>query len=225
MKESTARLVHDLGIRVPALENCVGPVGDAVELVLECYSEDHGIIACGNGGSAADSLHIVGELCKAFALPRPISEYDTQRLSTVFGDDTGEVSSKLQRGLRAMSLVSESALITAYSNDVSPDYAFAQQVYTYGRAGDVLVCISTSGNSKNVVLAAMVGQAFGLHTLALTGGSGGRLAQVAEISIVVPEIEVFRVQELHLPIYHTICLAVENELFGGLAGQVNETVL
>ncbi len=171
---------------------------------------------CGNGGSAADSEHIVGELMKGFLLDRPISkEVDreiNQHAETV---NVEAAFSSLQRGLPAISLINQGALQTAIVNDIGADMIFAQQVLGYGKEGDILIAISTSGESLNVVKAACVARALKMGVIAMTGEKQGSLAKVSDILINVPGVENWQVQELHLPVYHGICAAVEYEMFGG----------
>lgn len=213
MKKSTFDYVDDLTSRYPTLVPCRAGVIAAAEAIIACYKNGKKIMTCGNGGSAADALHIVGELMKSFALPRPVNDEIRSKLNERC-EDSGYIIANLQEALPALSLVNETALITAFSNDQAPDMAFAQQVYGYGNEGDVLISISTSGNSKNVLYASEVAAAKGLTVVALTGATGGRLKSVADILINVPETETYKVQELHLPVYHAICLAVENAFFG-----------
>jgi D-sedoheptulose 7-phosphate isomerase len=170
-------------------------------------------MTCGNGGSAADALHIVGELMKAFVLPRALDGGDAESIREV-SPNADYLIQNLQGALPAISLVSETALGTAYANDVAPDLDFAQQVFGYGRPGDILFAISTSGNSKNVLYASEVARAKKVKVIALTGAGGGKLQDIADILIAVPETVTFKIQELHLPIYHAYCLAIENEFFG-----------
>lgn len=170
------------------------------------------MLVCGNGGSAADALHIVGELMKAFVCPRKVTAAWQEKLSAC--PHSKYITENLQMALPAVSLVSEAGLLTAYANDVAPDMNFAQQVFGQGQAGDVLIAISTSGNSANVLYAAEVARAMGITVVALTGRSGGKLRELADVLINVPEDETFKIQELHLPVYHALCLAVEAEFYG-----------
>jgi len=209
MKFSTDKFIVDLGVRYPALFDTVPKIHEAVEMIIGCYSNDGKLLVCGNGGSAADALHIVGELMKSFGKTRNLN-IDLPILS----QDSAYINSHLHEALPAISLVSETSLITAYSNDVAADLVFAQQVYGYGRRGDVLLAISTSGDSANVVFACEVAKARELYVIALTGNTGGRLSGFSDICINVPGTESFTIQELHVPVYHAICLAVENEFFG-----------
>lgn len=212
MKQRSRNEIDELIQRYSKLISVYEPICQAADLLIACYQQGHKLMICGNGGSAADSLHIVGELMKSFQCVRPISTRCAEKIqsSAVHAD---YLISHLQMAFPAMSLVSEAGLLTAYANDVAADMVFAQQVFGYGKAGDVLLGISTSGNSKNVVYAAEVAQVFGVKVIALTGSSGGQLKNTCDILINVPEEETFKVQELHLPVYHAICLAVESEFY------------
>jgi phosphoheptose isomerase len=179
--------------------------------MFECFTAGHKVLTCGNGGSAADSEHIVGELMKAFRLPRPLTPKQTEALKAEFGPD--EAISQLQQALPAISLVSQTSLITAFANDVSADMVFAQQVLGYGQTGDVLIAISTSGRSKNVVNAAKTARAFGLHVIGLTGEAESPLSAVCSVTVRVPARETAQVQEHHLKVYHALCAMIEAELF------------
>lgn len=170
------------------------------------------ILLCGNGGSCADCDHIAGELLKGFLLRRPV-EGDVREKLAAYGELGEEIGSKLQQGLPAISLCTHSAPISAFANDVDPELVYAQQVLAYGKPGDLLVGISTSGNAKNVTAAMLVGNAANLHTMALAGRDGGKIAQLAEVSVVAPEQETYLIQEYHLAIYHLLCAMVEYELF------------
>ncbi len=198
--------------RYPTLRDCEDAINQAVELLIDAYKNGKKLLICGNGGSAADALHIVGELMKSFTKERAIDPTVRARL-----EDGGEhgafVAAHLQGALPAISLVNEVSLQTAYGNDVAPVLEFAQQVYGYGVEGDVLLGISTSGNSENVICAAEVARAKGMKVISLTGMGGGKLAAVSDTLIAVPERETYRVQELHLPIYHAICVALEEAFF------------
>jgi D-sedoheptulose 7-phosphate isomerase len=168
-------------------------------------------MVCGNGGSASDSLHIVGELMKEFAVKRPLSE-DMKKALAEAGDD-GYIGANLQGALPAVSLVGVTALESAYANDAAPDLGFAQQVFGLGNRGDLLLGITTSGNSKNVIYAAKTAKAKGVKTVALTGCGGGKIKDICDCAIVAPADETYKIQEFHLPIYHTLCLVLENEFF------------
>jgi D-sedoheptulose 7-phosphate isomerase len=198
----------------PSLESCRDEIRNAFLLIAECYHHKGKVLVCGNGGSAADAEHIVGELMKTFALKRPIPPRDAAKIASAAGDDADFLSLHLQQAVPAISLVSQMSLITAVANDISADMIFAQQVYGYGRKGDVLIGISTSGNSSNILKAVKVAKAFDLKTIGLIGESGGAMKQLCDLSICVPARETFRIQEFHQPIYHCICAMVEEELFG-----------
>ncbi len=214
MKERSKAFIDQLISRYPELEPCYADIAKATELMIGSYSQGGKLLVCGNGGSAADSEHIVGELMKGFVLPRHIEEKLVNALRESCPEDADYITKNLQRGLPAISLVSEVGLSTAFSNDQAPDLAFAQQVLGYGKPGDVLLGISTSGNSKNVVYAIEVANEIGIHTIGLTGAKASKVSELAEITIKATEQETFKIQEKHLPIYHAICLALENEFFG-----------
>jgi phosphoheptose isomerase len=180
----------------------------------DCYYNNKKILLCGNGGSAADCEHIVGELMKGFLLKRRVDLAFIESLKKVAPDDVDFLSNNLQGALPAISLVSHSALMTAFANDVAPDLVFAQQVYGYGNAGDILVGISTSGNSKNVLHALKVAKAKGLRTIGLTGRTGGAMNEFCDVTIKVPWDDTPSIQERHLPIYHSLCIMLEEEFFG-----------
>lgn len=208
MKTSSISHLNILFERYPKLEVCKDSIFKACEALISSFREDGKFLVCGNGGSAADSEHIVGELMKGFILPRHLSDDLVNRI----GDKT--LTDALQYGLPSISLVSQTALSTAFSNDQLPTAVFAQQVLGYGKEGDVLLCISTSGNSLNCVYAAKVAKALNMKVISLTGKKDSKLKEISDITIQAPETDTFKIQECHLPIYHAICLAVENEFFG-----------
>jgi D-sedoheptulose 7-phosphate isomerase len=175
----------------------------ALAWMIECFEKGGKLLICGNGGSASDADHIVGELMKGFRARRRVTD---ERIPT-------DLRELLQGALPAISLSSQDALITAFANDVAPEMIFAQQVYGYGREKDVLLAVSTSGNSVNVLNAAKVAKALGIRVIGLTGAEGGRLASEADVSIKVPETETYKVQEYHLPVYHYLCMTVERHFF------------
>jgi D-sedoheptulose 7-phosphate isomerase len=185
----------------------------AVEKLIASYDVGGTLLICGNGGSAADCEHIVGELMKGFCRRRPLTADDKNKLAAVSGDDAALLADKLQYGLPALSLVSHSALITAIANDLDGSLIFAQQVWALGKAGDVLLAISTSGNSRNILLAAKAARAKDMAVIGLTGAGGGQLAPLCDVLIDVPSDNVARIQELHLPIYHEICRQLEAHYF------------
>ena len=212
MKQNTILCIEDLVSRYSVLSAYKSEILNAIEQLVKVYKNDGKLLLCGNGGSAADSIHIVGELMKSFKLHRPISQNLKEHIMTF--ENGADLAENLQNPLSAISLVCESGLMTAFENDVNPEYVFAQQVLGYGKKGDCLLAISTSGNSKNVIYAAEVAKAMGIYVLGLTGENGGKLKNIADICIAVPETETYKIQELHLPVYHAICLALENEFFG-----------
>ena len=195
------------------LAGCDAQVAHAIAALIICYESEGKLLVCGNGGSAADAEHIVSEMMKGFCLPRRLSDNDKAQLALVAGDDADLLGTKLQYGLTAMSLVSQSALITATGNDQDGQLIFAQQVWGLGQAGDILLAISTSGNSKNVLLAAKTARAKNMVVIGLTGATGGKLAGLCDIAITVPSNNVAQIQEMHLPIYHHICASVEAHFF------------
>ena len=198
--------VEELFERYPQLKGCEEEIGKAFGLLLACYEGGGKVLTCGNGGSAADAEHIVGELLKKFRKHRDIDAAVAAKLPA-------DLAAKLEGALPAVSLVSMSGILTAFANDVAWETAFAQQVYGLGAAGDVLIALSTSGNSANCVAAAQVAKAKGMKVVALTGAGGGKLAALADAAIRVPERETYKVQELHLPVYHALCAALEDRLF------------
>lgn len=197
----------------PDLHDCIPDVEHAVTLMETAFHQDGKLLVCGNGGSAADSEHIVSELMKGFQVQRPLMAETRAALRDLFPDDGDYLASHLEGALPAISLVSQTALNTAFANDMAADMIFAQQVYGYGRPGDVVLGISTSGNSCNVCRALQVGRAFGLHTIGLTGASGGLLAAICDVTIRVPASTVSKIQERHLPIYHVFCALLEQHFF------------
>lgn len=215
LKSDTIGEIALLLNRYPVLEMLRERLVHTVEELVRTFSSGGKLLICGNGGSAADSLHITGELMKSFVKRRPLSKDIALRFQTQFPEVAEYYINNLQGALPAISLVSESALMTAYGNDNTADLVFAQQVFGYGKANDVLLAISTSGNSGNVLHAARVARAMGLKVISLTGEKGGALAELSDILLDVPSSITHQIQELHLPVYHTICLAVETELFEG----------
>ena len=213
MKEISMKQIDILIERYPQLNVVKQDLIKTVEKIIEAYQNGNKIMVCGNGGSAADSLHIVGELMKAFVLPRKLPIEVRNKIAKV-SSNAKYLQENLQMALPAISLVNEVGLLTAYANDVAPDLNFAQQVLGQGKKGDILIAISTSGNSENVIYAVEMAKAMDITSISLTGKTGGKLKNLSDITIAVPEIETYKIQELHLPVYHTICLAVEAEFFG-----------
>jgi phosphoheptose isomerase len=200
--------------RYPDLTDAVPSIQVAYDLLSKSFRQGGKLLICGNGGSAADSDHIVGELMKGFELPRPIDDDLRQRL-TRFDIERGMyLGSRLQKALPAISLSSHAALSSAISNDTADDMVYAQQVLGYGRKGDVLLGISTSGNSENVLNALHVASALEMNTIGLTGQSGGQMVGLCDVTICAPYHRTLEVQERHLAIYHALCIALEQEFFG-----------
>ena len=203
----------------PALAACQDSIQSARDLLIHTYRTGGKLLLCGNGGSAADCDHIAGELLKGFLSHRPLSEEDCIALADTLPDGEADpdlylLAGQLQGGLPAISLPAQTAAVTAVCNDTDPALIFAQLVWALGQAGDTLFCLSTSGNSRNVVLAAKVARAKGLTILALTGESDSSLSALADVTVQVPATHTYRVQEYHLPVYHYLCAAVEEEMFG-----------
>ena len=206
-------MLNDLIKRYSILSDCREDIEKAKDALIECYKNDGKVLICGNGGSCADCEHIAGELLKGFLLKRPVKQELIGELTKHYGEQGKAIGEKLQQGLPAISLGAHSAAISAFANDVDASLVYAQQVLAYGRQGDILLGISTSGNAENVSAAMMTANSLGLHTIALTGRDGGKLARLAEISLIMPQQETYRIQEEHLAIYHLLCAAVEYELF------------
>lgn len=211
MKEQA--YLNELMDRYPILQSVREPIAEAYEILRECFESGHKLLVAGNGGSAADSEHMVGELMKGFVKQRPMSEDMAKKLEAVDLEAGNELSSKLQGGLPAIALTGHPGLSTAFLNDVDGLMVYAQQVYGYGEEGDVLLGISTSGNAANIYYALVTAKAKGMKVIGLTGKDGGKLGKQADVAVIVPEQETFKIQELHLPIYHTLCLMLEEYFF------------
>jgi D-sedoheptulose 7-phosphate isomerase len=209
MKERLSLLLD----RYPALQACEKELRVAFDLLVAAYQNGNKLLICGNGGSAADSEHMVAELMKGFLKRRPISAEHAAQLEQAGGAAGKAIAGRLQGTLAAISLPSPVSLVTAIANDLDYDMIFAQQVYGLGRPGDVLLGISTSGTSKNISNAVLVAKAFGLKSIALTGRSGGDLAPLADVAIKVPSDNVAEIQELHLPVYHWLSTELEATFF------------
>jgi D-sedoheptulose 7-phosphate isomerase len=195
------------------LKACRNEIEEAFRLLRDSFSQGGVLLVCGNGGSAADSDHIVGELMKGFQRKRAIPAGLQQALQADWGAEGSQTGQLLQGCLPAISLTSQGPLISAIANDLAPDLIFAQQVYGYGRKGDVLLGISTSGNSANVCSAFRVARTLGLTTIGLTGRDGGELRNLADCAIRVPRTTTLEIQELHLPVYHALCVMLEQAFF------------
>lgn len=213
MKERTLEFCRQFFDRhqdlLPLQEN----IRRVCETLVEVYRNGGKLLVCGNGGSCADGGHIVGELMKGFLLKRPLDPDTQGRLREDFGNEGALLAEKLQGGLPAISLNAHAALLSAFSNDVDPELVYAQQVMGYAKKGDAVIGISTSGNAANVAYALMAAKTAGAVSVALTGRDGGKIARLADCSLIVPAQETYRIQEYHLAVYHLICAVVESELF------------
>lgn len=212
MKQQTHADLQQLMEHYPELKDCKESIAKSFDILYETQKNGGTIFTCGNGGSAADSEHIVGELMKCFKRPRAIDAQLYDHLSAL-GEDGRALAEKLEGGIRAVALTSHPALSTAYANDRFPDMVFAQQLSVLGRDGDSLIAISTSGNSENCVYAAMVAKAKNIRVIAMTGSKNSKLREIADYCICVPAEETYRIQEYHLPIYHALCAMLESEIY------------
>ena len=199
--------------RRPELRQCCRDIEAAFSVLCESFRSGGKLLVCGNGGSASDSAHIVGELMKGFKSRRPLNQRQFEALEFACPGEGKALADHLQQTIKAIALTDQAAISTAFANDVAPDMVFAQQVLGYGRRGDVLIGLSTSGNSRNVVNACKVAKAFGVKTIGFTGEAGGALAGLCDVTIRVPARETYRVQEYHLPVYHALCAMLEAEIF------------
>ncbi len=207
------QILDDLVARYPALECCRDQIRQATDILIESYSHDGKLLTAGNGGSAADAEHIVGEMMKTFRIQKTLPEGYAEALYATDPEMGNVLRNHLQGALPAIALDGHISLSTAYMNDCEPLLCFAQQVNGYGRPGDVLLGISTSGNSRNVLYAAVAAKARGMKVIGLTGGRDNRLERFADVCIKAPATETYKIQELHLPIYHCICQMVEKYFF------------
>lgn len=217
MEKITKRLQNHIDLlieRYPKLASVKEDIIKAYLLMEDCYSRDCKLLIAGNGGSAADSEHIAGELMKRFRIKRPVSAEFAEQLKRIDPLRGPELARNLECGLMAIPLVAHEALSTAYINDVDGLGVFAQQLLGFGRRGDVFLAISTSGNSKNILAASVVARALGIKVIGLTGARGGELALISDVVVKVPEEETYMIQELHLPVYHCWCLMLEDKFFG-----------
>ena len=214
MKTEIYKHIEVLVNRYPVLNSVKDEIVEAYFLLVESYKNEGKLLIAGNGGSAADAEHIVGELMKGFKLPRKLNENFTDKLISE-NEELGTVlAESLQGALPAIALDGHPALSTAYMNDCEPLLCFAQQVNDEGKAGDVFLGISTSGNSKNILYAATTAHAKGMKVIGLTGAKDSKLTQMSDVCIKVPQTETYMIQELHLPVYHCLCLMLEDEFFG-----------
>ena len=210
MKNKQIKLLVE---RYPVLKAIENEVFDAYQILENCYAHGGKLLVAGNGGSAADAEHIVGELMKGFIKSRRLPEELRRRMEEICGEQGRKLAEGLQGSLPAIALTGHPGLSTAFLNDVDGEMILAQQLCGYGAPGDVFLGISTSGNSSNVDYAVTVAKAKGLKVIGLTGKDGGRLGQRADVAVIVPEKETFKIQELHLPIYHVLCLMLEERFF------------
>ena len=200
--------------RYPVLSSVRDSFIASYKVLLSTYEHHGKLLVAGNGGSAADAEHIAGELMKRFRLPRPVDPQLRERLVSIDPVRGKSLAKNLEQSLMAIPLVAHEALTTAYINDVDGYGVFAQQLLGFGRAGDVFLAISTSGNSENILSAAVVAKAVGINIIGLTGADGGKLKELADVTVRVPETETYKIQELHLPIYHAWCMMLEEHFFG-----------
>ncbi len=211
---NTEAILEDLIKRYPCMAECAQSIQKAYELLVNAYQEGNKLLVAGNGGSAADAEHIVGELMKGFKMERRLDTSYRHALKSADEELGTVLETHLQGALPAIALDGHYALTTAYMNDCEPLLCFAQQVNGFGCQGDVFLGISTSGNSKNVLYAATVAKAKGMRVVGLTGVKESRLSAMADVCIRVPETETYKIQELHLPVYHCLCLMLEKKFFG-----------
>jgi D-sedoheptulose 7-phosphate isomerase len=214
MEERIVQHISHLIVRYPKLIVCRGDIVRAYELLETAYNSGRKLLVSGNGGSASDSEHIVGELMKEFKMKRKVYSQQADALKQIDPELGQTLADNLQGALPAISLTGHSSLTTAFMNDAMPELVFAQQVNGYGKPGDVYLGISTSGNSKNVLYAAVNAKAKGLKVIGLTGEKESKLMKYADVCIRVPETETYKIQELHLPVYHCLCLMLEDKFFG-----------
>lgn len=213
MENNIYRHIDTLIHRYPALALCKDDILTAYTTLCEAYTKECKLLVCGNGGSASDCEHIVGELMKEFKLKREVYKEQAANMKQIDEQLGSVLANHLQGALPAITLTSHSSLTTAFMNDSQPELVFAQQVNGYGKAGDVLLGISTSGNSMNVLYAAVTAKAKGLKVIGLTGQNDSRLKSLSDVCIQVPEAETYKIQELHLPVYHCLCMMLEEHFF------------
>jgi D-sedoheptulose 7-phosphate isomerase len=207
-------ILIDLLNRYSELQPLKEQIAAAAETIIETYKNGGKVLVCGNGGSCSDADHIVGELMKSFEGRRPLAKELQDELISLSPETGKMLAEKLQQGLPAISLTVHQSLITAIANDISGEVIYAQQVVGWGNSGDVLIGLSTSGNSQNVIDAMIVARAKGLKTIGMTGETGGKMHEWSDVLINVPQRRTAYVQELHLPVYHALCMMVEIEFFG-----------
>ncbi|SHJ29191.1 D-sedoheptulose-7-phosphate isomerase [Pseudozobellia thermophila] len=210
---SIEKTIENVVQRYPELKSCSGAIKNAGEALIECYRNRGKLLVCGNGGSASDSDHIVGELMKSFSKKRPVGDAVKGKLQETSGERGAVLASQLERGLPAISLNAHGGLISAIANDIGGDFVFAQQVLGYGQKNDVLLAISTSGNSVNVLDACITAKALGIKVIGLLGETGGKIKGFCDVPVCVPATNTAEVQEFHLPVYHALCIMVEETFF------------
>ncbi len=206
-------MIKELLRRYPNLNSCSNAILNAKKELIKCYQSGGKLLLCGNGGSCSDCEHIAGELMKGFLKARPLTEQEKLEMKTNYPSVDDEILNQLQKGFPAIPLPSFTAINSAFCNDVNAELVYAQTLMALAKEQDVLFAISTSGNSKNVVNAAKVARALGIIVISLTGGDGGKISELSDICICVPEIETYKIQELHLPVYHFLCAEIEEYFF------------
>ena len=206
--------ISKLFIEFPKLKPIEDKILDSYEILKTTFKKQKTLFVCGNGGSASDAEHMVGELMKSFLIPRPVNCEFSNKLSSLYNEEGSDLSSKLQEGLRTISLNSHPSLLTAYGNDVDYEMVFAQQLYVLGKEGDAVIGFTTSGNSKNIIKTFKIAKAKGITTIAFTGADSGECGKIADCVISVPEKETYRAQEYHLPVYHALCAMLEEHFYG-----------
>ena len=214
MTEAVKAHLNTLLERYPILKPCEESIRESYRVLAGCYEKGGKLLIAGNGGSAADAEHMVGELMKGFEKPRKLGPEERNKLTGVDCELGAILAENLQGALPAIALDGHTALSTAYMNDCEPLLCFAQQVNGFGKAGDVLLGISTSGNSRNVLYAAATARAKGMKVIGLTGKKESKLTVLCDVCIRVPEEKTYKIQELHLPVYHALCLMLEELFFG-----------
>ena len=207
------KALDDLQAHYPELSGAMDSVHDACEVIVSTYKNGGKVLTCGNGGSAADAEHIVGELLKSFELPRPLSDEIAGQIRETCPDDAEKFIRLLQMPLPAISLTSHLSFSTAFANDEDPALVFSQGLLGLGKKGDSLIALSTSGNSENVLLAVKLSRALGIHSIGMSGRTGGSLRDLCEICICVPAERTYRIQEYHIAVYHAICRVAEDTFF------------
>lgn len=213
MKIQSRQLADEFFARRDDLNFMREQINTAVQVLTQAFKNGNKLLLCGNGGSCADCEHIAGELLKGFLLKRPVCPELADAMEHNYGETGKQIASKLQQGLPAISLGTHSGAISAFANDVDAELVYAQQVLAYGCKGDLLLGISTSGNANNVAAAVMTAKTLGMYTIGLTGKDGGKLAELSDLALTMPQMETYRIQEDHLAVYHLLCAMIEHELF------------